>query len=124
MAFLICSDTLRPSIRKVRLCLLPSRMRLGKCRWLMRSISVVRRDLRASWELKFELDADPVTDRRRIRYVSFKGTKHDAEIELARLVAENATGAGIDPSKVTVSEFFYRWDRDWAVSNVEGKTLE
>jgi integrase len=43
---------------------------------------------------------------------------------LARLVAENATGAGIDPSKVTVSEFFDRWDRDWAVGNVEGKTLE
>jgi len=77
-----------------------------------------------SWELKFDLGADPLTGERRIRYVSFKGTKRDAEIELARLVAQNAAGEGIDPSKATVAEFIERWCRDWASVNVGPKTLE
>ena len=41
-----------------------------------------------SWEIKFDLGNDPLTLKRRVRYVSFKGTKRDAEIELARLVSE------------------------------------
>jgi integrase len=84
----------------------------------------VRRRGKQSWELKFELGIDPLTGRRRIRYASFKGTKREAEIELARLIAENATGGGIDPSKATLSEFLERWDRDWAASNLQPKTLE
>jgi integrase len=84
----------------------------------------IRRRGAHSWELKFDLGTDPLAGRRRIRYASFKGTKRDAEIELARLVAENATGSGIDPTRATISEFLDRWDRDWATTNVSGKTLE
>jgi integrase len=84
----------------------------------------IRRRGKSSWELKFDVGADPLSGRRRVRYVSFKGVKRDAELELARLVSENAAGGGIDPSKATVSEFLDRWDRDWATSNVEGKTIE
>lgn len=84
----------------------------------------IRRRGARSWELKFELGGDPLSGRRRIRYVSFKGTKREAEIELARLVSENAAGTGIDPSKVTVAEFLDRWDRDWATGSVEAKTIE
>jgi integrase len=74
--------------------------------------------------LKFDLGTDALTGRRRVRYQSFKGTKREAEIELARLVAENAAGTGIDPSKETLADFLDRWDRDWATANAEGKTLE
>ena len=85
----------------------------------------IRRRGERSWELKFDLGRDPVTGKRRIRYVSgFKGTKRQAEIELARLVAENAAGEGVDPSKATVAEFAERWDRDWASLSVSPKTLE
>jgi integrase len=84
----------------------------------------IRRRGTRSWELKFDIGTDPLTGRRRVRYVSFKGSKRKAEIELARLVSENAAGLGIDPSKATLSEFLDRWDRDWAASNVEGKTIE
>jgi integrase len=65
-----------------------------------------------------------LTGKRRIRYVAFKGTKRAAEIELARLVSQNAAGEGVDPSKSTVAEFVDRWDRDWATANVGLKTLE
>jgi integrase len=84
----------------------------------------VRRRGERSWELKFDLGTDPLTGKRRIRYVAFKGTKRAAEIELARLVSQNAAGEGVDPSKSTVAEFVHRWERDWAVANVGPKTLE
>jgi len=84
----------------------------------------VRRRGKRSFELKFDVGADPVTGKRRIRYASFKGSKREAEIELARLVAQNAAGELIDPSKETVAEFIERWDRDWATVNVSAKTLE
>src|SRR5258708_13878725 len=84
----------------------------------------VRRRGARSWEIKFDLGTDPVTGKRRIRYVAFKGTKRAAEIELARLVSQNAAGEGVDPSKSTIAEFADRWERDWATTNVGLKTLE
>jgi integrase len=84
----------------------------------------VRRRGRQSFELKFDAGADPITGRRLTRYRSFKGTRREAELELARLVAAAADGTSVDPSKVTVSEFLDRWERDWAAGNVERKTLE
>src|SRR5262245_36362561 len=84
----------------------------------------VRRRGAKSFELKFDVGVDPVTGKRRIRYASFKGTKRDAELELARLVAEHNAGLSIDPSKMTVREFFERWDRDHATLNCSPKTLE
>ena len=83
----------------------------------------IRRRGARSWELKFDVGVD-AKGNRKTRYSSFKGTKRDAEIELARLVAQNASGEGIDPSKVTVLEFLERWERDWATTNVGLKTLE
>jgi hypothetical protein len=74
----------------------------------------IRRRGERSWELKFDLGRDPVTGKRRSQ----------AEIELARLVAQNAAGEGVDPSKATVAEFAERWDRDWASLSVSPKTLE
>ena len=84
----------------------------------------VRRRGKNSWELKFDIGNDAANGSRRVRYVSFKGTKRDANIELGRLIAENAAGEGVDPSKETVAEFMQRWDRDWAATNVSPKTLE
>ncbi|HEX4409947.1 MAG TPA: tyrosine-type recombinase/integrase [Xanthobacteraceae bacterium] len=84
----------------------------------------VRRRGKQSFELKYDADPDPVTGRRRIRYVSFKGSKRGAEIELARLISSKANGTDVDVKKTTVAEFLERWDRDWASSNVEGKTIE
>ena len=84
----------------------------------------IRRRGEHSWELKFDIGRDH-TGRRRVRYVSFKGTnKRQAEIELARLVTQHVAGESVDPSKATVADFAERWDRDWANFNVGAKTLE
>jgi integrase len=84
----------------------------------------IRRRGERSWELKFDAGNDPLTGKRRIRYHSFKGTKREAEVKLAKLVAENATGEYIDSSKMTVGEFVDRWQRDWAAHHVSPKTFE
>jgi hypothetical protein len=68
--------------------------------------------------------ANSLTGKRRIRYQSFKGTKRDAQLELARRIAQNAAGESVDPSKTTLAEFLDRWLRDWAALNVGGKALE
>ena len=77
-----------------------------------------------SWRLKFDIGADPLTGARRVRYHTFKGTKRDAEIKLANLIAENSKGQYVDTSKVTVADFIERWQRDWAESHVSAKTFE
>jgi integrase len=84
----------------------------------------IRQRGQRSYELKFDLGRDPLTGKRRVRYVSFKGTKRAAQLELVRLISECAAGASIDPSKITVGEFIERWLRDWAQTHVSPKTLE
>jgi integrase len=84
----------------------------------------IRRRGEGTWELKFDLGRDPLTGKRQVRYVSFKGTKREAQAELTRLLAASATGQLIDPSKATVAEFLERWERDWASINVSRKTAE
>ena len=64
----------------------------------------IRRRGDHSWELKYDVGVD-VAGKRKTRYASFKGSKRDAAIELARLVALNASGEGVDPSKTTVAQF-------------------
>jgi integrase len=78
----------------------------------------VRKRGERSYELKYEVGADPLTGKRRVRYASFKGTKKAAAIELARLIAEQAAGNGVDPTKATVAEFLATWLADWAKQNV------
>jgi integrase len=71
------------------------------------------------------LDAkDLVTGERKRRWHSFKGTKRQAQIECARLIAEQQSGAAVDPSKVRVTEFLDRFDRDWAVTHVSPHSRE
>jgi integrase len=75
--------------------------------------------------LKFEaVGGDQLTGNRRIRYVSFKGTRREAQLELARLIAQEAAGEGVNPAKTTLSEFLDWWERGWAELNVSPKTFE
>lgn len=62
--------------------------------------------------------------KRKTKYHSFKGTKRDAEIELAKLISAAARGDHIDPSKVTVAEFLDRWEAEWATGHLGGKSFE
>src|SRR5262245_36008809 len=67
---------------------------------------------------------DPMTGRRRRRWHSFKGTKRQAQIRCAELVAELQSGTSVDPNKITVVEFLDRFDRDWAALHVSVRSRE
>jgi len=67
---------------------------------------------------------DPMTGRRKRRWHSFKGTKRQAQIRCAELVAELQSGASVDPSKITVVEFLDRFDRDWAALHVSARSRD
>lgn len=84
---------------------------------------IIRRG-KTSWRLKFDIGSDELTGKRRTRFHTFRGSRRDAEIKLAVLVAENSKGEYVDMSKTTVSEFIDRWKKDWAENNVSPKTYE
>lgn len=84
----------------------------------------VRRRGKRSWELKFDIGTDPLTGKRLTRYHSFKGTKREAQVELTRLMASAVDGNYVDPSKLTLTEYLDRWERDWAAVHVSPKTME
>jgi integrase len=84
--------------------------------------SIIRRGER-SWRLKFDVGADNA-GKRKTRYVTFRGTKAEAQRELVRLLAAEQSGQGVDPTRETVAEFLTRWLRDWSAVNMSPKTHE
>jgi len=52
---------------------------------------------------------NPETGKRKRRWHSFTGTKRQAETECARLISELRSGVSIEPSRLTVRDFFERW---------------
>jgi len=52
---------------------------------------------------------DPATGKRKRRWRSFQGTKRQAQLECARLIAEIRNGTAIEPNKLTLTVFFNEW---------------
>jgi integrase len=68
--------------------------------------SITRRGKR-SWRLKY--DVDRVGGARQIRYVTVKGTRKEADAELARLVNAVNTNTHVDPVDITVGQWLHSW---------------
>jgi integrase len=66
---------------------------------------------------------DPQTGKRRRKWHSFKGTKREAQVESAKLIAAVQTGNYLEPSKVTLATFLTRW-LDHMKSQVTPKSHE
>src|SRR5262245_55694888 len=79
----------------------------------------VQRRGRQSWRIKYDL---PGTAKRETRYVTVRGTRRDAERELAKIVNAAHDGTLVEPSKITVADYL----RSWLVGahGLAGKTLE
>jgi integrase len=67
---------------------------------------------------------DPATGKRRRKWHTFAGTKRQAQVERARLIAEIASGGYVEPSKQTFQQYFTDWLRDWAPVKAGPKTVE
>lgn len=61
------------------------------------------------WRIRWELPRDPVSGRRRQGSKVVRGSKRDAQRELALREAEVLTGAFTDPRRVTVEAFVAEW---------------
>jgi integrase len=82
----------------------------------------LRRRGSRSWELKYDIRTD---GQRRTVYRSFKGTRREAQAELARLLAQVADGGHVEPNKVTVAEYLRtRLERWRAMGAVSAKPAE
>jgi integrase len=69
----------------------------------------IRQRGQRSWELKFDLGRDPVSGKRISRFINFKGTKREAQVELNRLLNRRNEGTYVDPTKMTVAEYLEHW---------------
>lgn len=69
----------------------------------------IRAQGKGSWEIKFDLGRDPISGKRITKYVTFKGTKRQAQAELTRLLASRDVGSYVDPTKMTVAEYLQHW---------------
>ena len=77
-----------------------------------------------TWRLKFDVGRDPSTGRRVTRFVTFRGTKRDAQKELARLISQANAGDAIEPSRVTVRDYLRKWVADAEAVAISAKTAE
>ncbi len=69
----------------------------------------VFRQGKGSWGVRVSAGFDPVTGKRRRIFLTVRGTKRDAERELARLVYEVETGTDLDPVRLLTADYFKRW---------------
>src|SRR5262249_35606479 len=83
----------------------------------------IRRRGENSFELKYEVATS--NGKRQTRYVSFKGSRREAESELVKLVNAVGSGSHIDVSKVTVAEFVHSRIDQWEASGkISTRTAE
>jgi len=76
-----------------------------------------------AWELKYDLDRDPITGKRRIKYRTVHGKKSDAQRELRDLLGAVDKGTVADAGKLTVGGWLEQWLAE-AKHGVSPKTFE
>jgi len=64
---------------------------------------------KSSWRVKFDIDRDSETGKRRFHTATVRGTRKDAEAELARLLNDQNKGALVDANKLTVADYLRQW---------------
>ena len=86
--------------------------------------NIIRRG-KNSWRLKFDAaPRDPVTSKRTVRFATVRGTKKQAEAELARLLSAHDAGTLVEPSKTTLAAYMRTWIETAATLKLTPKTAE
>ncbi|MDK2888324.1 MAG: hypothetical protein PWP72_1202 [Thermoanaerobacter sp.] len=75
-----------------------------------------------SWTIVIDVGRDPATGKRKRIYRAFRGTKREAEKEMARLIAELEKGTYIETSKITLGEYLLRWLEDYGKTRLAPTT--
>ena len=77
--------------------------------------SVTKRG-KKSWRIKFELAPDPITGRRRYHMETVRGTKREAEMQLAKRLNSLAEGRYVAPNRRDYRHLFAALDREHCAS--------
>jgi integrase len=64
---------------------------------------------KSSWRLKYEAGEPDASGRHQTRYVTVRGAKKEAEIELTRLLDEIRAGTSVQPNKLTLADYLQEW---------------
>ncbi|MBT1516443.1 site-specific integrase [Bradyrhizobium sp. SRL28] len=76
-----------------------------------------------SFRLKFDASRDERTGERKTQFVTFRGTKRQAQIKLAELITAVNQSKYVEPSKVTIAEFVrVRVDHWEAAGDISART--
>ena len=75
----------------------------------MRPTGHIRQRSEGTFELRYSLGIDPRTNKWKVKTVTVKGTRKEAEKELRRILNTVDTNEYIDPTKITVREFLKQW---------------
>ncbi len=85
---------------------------------------IIKRSGSHNYTIVLQLGLDPVTGRRKQRWIAVEGNKRAAEDQLAELLHEQAQGTLVKPSKVTVGEWLAQWLKDYVWPNLAPRTAE
>jgi integrase len=76
-----------------------------------------------SWRIKFDVEGAPGA--RQTRFVTVRGTKKEAQVEAAKIIAASSKGEYVEPSKATVAEFVRgRVDQWEAAGGITARTAK
>lgn len=78
---------------------------------------------KTSYTIIISLGRDPLTGKRRQKWVSLKGTRKQAERKLTELLFQLDGGASLDPSKITLKTYLKMWLAE-IKANVSPRTYE
>src|SRR6266404_6369383 len=69
----------------------------------------IRQRSPGSWELRYTLGVDPATGKRKAATATVRGSRKDAERELRKRLVAIDKGDRVDPTKMSVGDWFDRW---------------
>jgi len=84
----------------------------------------IRQRSKGSWEIFYDVGADPVTGRRRQKSQTVKGTKRDAQRRLREILLSLEQSSYVKPNKVTFGEWLRQWLKDYVSMNTTDRTQE
>ena len=84
----------------------------------------IQRRGESRWRLKFDVGRDQSTGKRLTRFITFHGSKREAQNELARLLCQANAGETVEPSKLTLREYLRNWIINAEAVAISAKTAE
>lgn len=91
----------------------------------MRNQGYIRQRGKESWQIKFDAGRDPITGKRHTEFVTFRGTRKEARLKLAELIASVGKDPYVDQSSLMVHEHVRARIEQWqTLGKITPKTAE